>query len=362
MRVYLPGMRKEAAIVMVLAILGWCATPASASNVLAHWTFDEGAGQVAADSGPFGEDGRLGSTSGSDAADPSWTSGHDGRALSFTGAQYVAVPDSTAFEPAQVAVDAWVRRDGSPGNWRYVLAKGSVSCDRAAYGLYTGFSGGLAFYVSDTTHYTISPEVSKSLVWDDQWHHVVGSYDGARVQLFLDGAQVGTGTPASLAIAYGVGSKGVTIGMYRGSCDRAFAGDIDDVQLWNGPAPGPAVPLPIIPPVPGTPTQMGVGGGSDAPVPSAGSRSTPRGCLRVSLSRHTVPVRKRTRVVATVRRGTKRVAGVHVVVKGAGVSATGRTNHQGRAGIRVKAKTRGRLTVRVKGQQASCPATSVRAS
>ena len=355
-------MRKEAAVVLVLAILGWCATPASASDVLAHWTFDEGAGQVAADSGPYGVDGRLGASSGADDADPSWIAGKDGRALSFAGSQFVTLADTAAFETPQVAVDAWVRRDGSPGNWRYVLAKGSVNCDHAAYGMYTGYSGGLAFYVSDASHYTISPEVSKSLVWDGRWHHVVGSYDGTRVQLFLDGAQVGTGTPTSLAIAYGVGSKGITIGMYRGSCDRGFTGDIDDVQLWNGPVPGPTVALPIIPAVPGTPTDVGVGGGSQAPTTGSGTtKSTATGCLRVSLSRRTVPLHKKTRVVATVRRGKKRVAGVHVVVKGAGVSATGRTNHQGRAGIKVKAKTRGRLTVRVRGQKASCPTTTVRA-
>jgi hypothetical protein len=356
-------MRKEAAIVMVLAILGWCATPASASDVLAHWTFNEGSGQVAADSGPYGEDGHLGTSAGSDSADPSWIPGHDGKALSFAGAQFVTLADTPTFETANVAVDAWVRRDGSPGNWRYVLAKGSVNCDRAAYGLYTGFTGGLAFYVSDASHYTISPEVSKSLVWDGRWHHVIGSYDGTRVQLFLDGAQVGTGTDANLTIAYGIGSKGITIGMYRGSCDRGFTGDIDDVQLWNGPVPGPAVPLPIIQPVPGTPKQMGVGGGSQTPAQGTGTAkgSTATGCLRVSLSRRTVPLHKKTRVVATVRRGTKRVAGVHVVVKGAGVRATGRTNHQGQAGIKLKARTRGRLTVRVQGQKSSCPTTTVRA-
>ena len=62
-------------------------------------------------------------------------------------------------EPQQIAVDAWVRRAGSPGRWRYVLSKGSLECDRSAYGLYSGFGGGMAFYVSSQSQYTISPEV-----------------------------------------------------------------------------------------------------------------------------------------------------------------------------------------------------------
>jgi hypothetical protein len=352
-------MRKDAAIVLVMASLGWCASPASATTTGApHWGFDEGSGQVAADSGPNAVSGRLGSSDAPDAADPAWTSGHDGgSALAFNGWQYVAAPDTTALEPAHVTVDAWVRRSGSPGLWRYVLSKGSVGCDRSAYGMYSGWTGGISFYVSNATHYTISPEAPASVVWDGGWHHVVGSYDGTRVRLWIDGAQVGDGTPATIAIAYGIGSKGVYLGTYRGSCELGFKGDIDDVQiLTDSPQPGPGQP--VIPPAPGTPTQLPVPGASGAP--SQQSSTTP-GCLRVSLNRRTVPSGKRTRVVATVRRGKRAVVGKRVTVRGAGVTAVGKTNRQGRAGINVWARKRGRLTVRIRGERASCAVRTVRA-
>ena len=48
-------------------------------------------------------------------------------------------------------------------------------------------------------------------------------------------------------------------------------------------------------------------------------------------------------------------------VKGAGVTARGRTNREGRAGISVKASRRGRLRVRIPGESASCAARTVRA-
>jgi hypothetical protein len=67
------------------------------------------------------------------------------------------------------------------------------------------------------------------------------------------------------------------------------------------------------------------------------------------------------RVVATVRSGSRRVVGVHVLVRGAGVKAGGKTNRRGRAGIRLRARKRGHLTVRVRGQRASCPTQTVRA-
>ena len=33
-------------------------------------------------------------------------------------------------------------------------------------------------------------------VWDGKWHHVAGTFDGSTVRLYVDGVQVGTGTPA----------------------------------------------------------------------------------------------------------------------------------------------------------------------
>jgi concanavalin A-like lectin/glucanase superfamily protein len=362
-------MYKEAACLVVLGALLFGAGSALAAPVqVASWSFDEGAGQVAGDASGHASTGVLGATSGADAADPAWIPGHaGGGALNFAGTQYVAIPDTTRLEPQHVTVDAWVRRAGSPGLFRYVLSKGALSCDRSAYGLYSGWSGGMAFYVSSTTHYVISPEVPAAIVWDGNWHHVIGSYDGSRVRLSIDGSQVGSGTPTSLDIAYGVGSKGVFIGTYRGSCDLGFLGAIDDVAIWSDVPPG-ATSGPVIAPVPGTPTVVGVGGssggggGSTTQSKDPGSEATsPTGCLRVSLSRHTVPVKRRVVVVATVRRATKRVAGVRVVVRGGGVSVSASTNHKGVARLAVRAHARGRLTVRVRGQRATCPAPTVRA-
>jgi hypothetical protein len=365
-------MCKQAACLVVLGVLLFGAGSARAAAVqIADWPFDEGSGQIAGDASGHAGAGLLGATAGADPADPAWIPGHaGGSALAFAGSQYVEILDTETLEPLHVAVDAWVRQSGSPGQWRYVLSKGAVSCDRSAYGLYSGWSGGMAFYVSSTTHYVISPEVPASLVWDGNWHHVIGSYDGASVRLSVDGSQVGSGTPTSLDIAYGVGSKGVYVGTYRGACDLGFLGAIDDVRIWSD-APPRSTGGPVITPVPGTPTVVGVGGSSGASGGSGGSTTqakdpgtqarSPAGCLRVSLSRHTVRVKRRAVVVATVRRTKKRVAGVRVVARGGGDSFGARTNRNGTARLVVRAHKRGRLTVRVRGQKASCPAPTVRA-
>ena len=357
-------MRKEAVLLVTLAAtLGWCAAPASAEpNVLAKWTLDEGAGQVAADSSGHANTGVLGAASDPDAADPGWIPGHaGGSALNFNGSSYVSIPDSGGLEPAHLAVDAWVQNSGSPGRWRYVLSKGSLECNRSAYGLYTGASGGMAFYVSSTSQYTVSPEVSPGLVWDGAWHHVIGSYDGDRVRLWIDGSQVGTGTATSAAISYASGSRGVYIGTYRGSCELGFSGAIDDPTVWDG-RPAEATTGPIIDPVADTPTHIAIGSGNSGTAPGA-TAPQPKGCLRVSLNRHTIPLRRKTKLVATVRRGSKRVAGARLVVSGKGVTTTGRrtTDHKGKTKLAVRARKAGRLQVTVRGQTAGCSATTIRA-
>ena len=114
-------------------------------------------------------------------------------------------PDSPLLEPAHVTAEAWVRRSGSPGVFAYVLSKGASGCQAASYALYSGFEGGMTFYVHDGSNYRLSSPDAGSAVWDGRWHHVAGTYDGSLVHLYVDGVQIGSGTPAP-PIGYGLPS------------------------------------------------------------------------------------------------------------------------------------------------------------
>ena len=140
------------------------------------------------------------------------------------------------------------------------------------------------------------------------------------MRLWIDGSQVGLGTPATGPIVYS-GSGGIYIGTYRGSCDLGFSGAIDDATVWDD-RPAEATTGPVIDPVADAPTHIAIGSGNSSTGPGATS-SQPKGCLRVSLNRHTIPVRHTTKLVATVRRGSRRMAGVRLVVK------RDRGHHQG---------------------------------
>jgi hypothetical protein len=210
---------------------------ASAASLAGWWSLNEGGGQTAYDWSGKGNHGKLGSTDGADAADPSWVSGVFGKALSFGGDDYVRIPDSPALEPENVTVSAFFRAPASPGKYRYIVSKGAAGCKAASYGLYSGRKGGLGFYISDGRKFAVSP-LAPTSVWDDRWHHVVGTFNGATVRLFVDGREVGSGTKTSLKLGYGLPqSDGGYLGGYRGSCDLLFQGQVDEISIWRGAMP-----------------------------------------------------------------------------------------------------------------------------
>jgi hypothetical protein len=182
--------------------------------------------------------GQLGSTPGVDANDPAWITGvfGFGHGLRFGGDDFVAIPSSPSLEPGTITVESWFRRAGSPGPYAYLLSKGGQDCEAASYGLYSSANGGLAFYVYDGTAWTRSPE-AQATVWDGRWHHAAATFDGRKVRLFVDGTEVGSGTPAGNGIGYDLPEGDGSIGAYRASCSLLFEGDLDGVRIWSRALP-----------------------------------------------------------------------------------------------------------------------------
>ena len=321
----------------------WAGT-AHAQTPVGQWRFDEGSGSVAHDTSGSGLDGTI-------TAPPVWVTGVSGSALRFDGDYAVALPNSATLESPDITVAAWVRRAGSPGDFRYIVSKGSTGCYTSSYALYTGGQGSVAFYVAAGAHYTLSDQPSPDLVWDGQWHRVVGTYDGHDVRLYIDGRQVGRGVPETGGIDYGLTSRGPYIGAYRGGCNLSFRGDIDTVELYRTALSGAAIvadaglPADIAPPaVPGS------GGGSlplaatpsspssppSTGVPSAGGRSVRSGCLYLNARWGSVRAGRRARITASVRVHGRPRAQVRLRLSGRKVRDTGRTDRHGRARLRMR--------------------------
>lgn len=206
------------------------APPASAANgPVASWPFDEGSGTVVHDTSGHGSDGLI-------SGNVQWVSGFSGSALNFDGLTgRVRVHDSPSLDPTSaVSAGAWIRAIEPQGDFNYILAKGASGCLAASYGLYTGPNAGVMFYVAQNKglSYTRSPD-GGSRVWDGRWHFVVGTYDGSSVRLYLDGKQVGSGSPHVGPIDYDFPDNDLFIGHYNTCPAFDFTGSIDDAQVWG---------------------------------------------------------------------------------------------------------------------------------
>jgi hypothetical protein len=156
--------------------------------------------------------------------------------LAFDGAGgQVRIPSAAGLETPAVTVEAWVKRSGSPGAFKHIVAKGASMCMAASYALYSGPNGGIQFYVSSGsgTSFTRSPDGGAG-VWDGQWHLVTGTFDGSTTRLYVDGAEIGSGTPTTDPIDYGaLDTRDLFVGRYPGCDNHDFDGAIDDVRIYG---------------------------------------------------------------------------------------------------------------------------------
>jgi hypothetical protein len=220
------------------------AVPATASagildSVSGWWPMYEGSGQTVHDLSGRGNNGTLGSTPSADDNDPTWIKGWlFGSALHFDGNDFVRIPNAPQLNSANLTVSTWVRSTGSPGNFRYIVGKGSSGCLSASYGLYTGETGGLRFYIWDAARGEVDSGVADaSQIWNGKWHHVAGTWDGNTSKLFIDGKLISGGVSAPGTIDHNQGPGDVGVGGYLGTCDLYYTGDIDDVAIFSQALP-----------------------------------------------------------------------------------------------------------------------------
>jgi hypothetical protein len=334
-------------------------------GLLARWNLDEGAGQIARDSGPLGLDATLGLASGADAADPAWVDGASGGALRFDGRSVLRLPDATALAPQHLTVEAVARATGTPGRFRYLVGRGGTACWSASWGLYTGPTGGLAFYVFDGSRYTLSPAARRRDVWDGNWHRLTGAFDGNTLRLFVDGREVGEPMPAAMRIDYSTPRAEAMVGQYAGDCGLGFRGDIDSVSILSDavsphterpglPAAAPGTTIPVAPA--GAPE--GAPAATEPRTPGAGAAPAGRTVCTVKLSRKKIAAGRRTilRVRLTRAPSKRKLKLTATRASARRPIATGRLNRAGEARLRLKPQRPGRLTVRVVGRSVCTPA------
>lgn len=202
-----------------------------------HYKFDECQGTTANDSSGNNNSGTitpasLGNTSAgtcnSGDTNQMWNDGTTGKfnsALGFDGSDdSVSVASSTSIDLTSglLSLSAWVYWDGSSGS-NYILDK---SNNKYNLSLSAGL-GRPTFYINGGTIISASSAISAN-----QWHHLVGTYDGTTERLYVDGLLVDS-VVDNVSITSG-GS--LVIGCYSTcSSTYSFHGLIDDVRIYNYP-------------------------------------------------------------------------------------------------------------------------------
>lgn len=214
------------------AIAASVAVPTAATSVIAsdpigEWRLDETSGVAVSDRTGHGHAGAL-------ANGASWTRGHIDGAVSLDGVDdYVSVPDHVDLDGMdELVVSVWTRLDELPATSAEVVGKNGAGGN--SYRLGIDATGRPSFAVQTTGNAwnaagTVA--VSSKTVAAGAWHHLIGSYDGERVRVYLDGVLTATST-AALSGSIVASASPLRFGFASGSSVEALDGSVDEVRVY----------------------------------------------------------------------------------------------------------------------------------
>lgn len=194
-------------------------------GLIARWQFDKLTGSTAIDTAEQGNTahvhGNVKLTQG-----PTGTN----NALEFDGTTtYIECPDSALFDFTDaMSIVAWVKADKPDCRGRVLIFKGRDGWDLEV----PCADGRVAFYPAGVrpAEKSALPLLSTRAVDDGQWHHVVATYDGQTVALYLDG-QLESACGATGALT--VTQEPVLIGKSPYKRQPLFCGWLADVRIYN---------------------------------------------------------------------------------------------------------------------------------
>jgi hypothetical protein len=198
------------AVASLLCLLAPSALAApTTDSLLGYWKFDETSGTSAADSSGDGHTGTLtnGPTISTDVPTTTFT---NVRSLSFDGTDdYADLGDTGARSgTAAFTISVWAKPTGGNTSAATVLGRGSTTSNKREYFLYWASTNSrFEFQRSDGSSFpTITTGTNTAP--SGSWYHIVATYDGSTMSLYLNGV-----LKATLASALSVtGSNRLTVG------------------------------------------------------------------------------------------------------------------------------------------------------
>jgi hypothetical protein len=215
------------------------ATSASLQNgLLGYWRFDETATQTVFDSSGNANDGTI--VSGGR------TEGRFGGALTFSGSNnsHASVPrrpNSSLFDIAdQMTVSVWVYPTSLPDGFRAVV-QSQIGTLVHPDQFYLGFGprNGSIWYkwhlAANDFGSNANGDIYEGVPETNRWIHMVGTYDGTIMRLYVDGTEVGT---FAVQGDIRIDDNPIVIGSEENSSEpqvvtRGFRGHVDELRIYN---------------------------------------------------------------------------------------------------------------------------------
>jgi hypothetical protein len=150
---------------------------------------------------------------------------------------YVDCGNSAALKPNIITVSCWIKGSANSAFTRIISQDGPTG-GADAYGFYvTTATNKIVFAIKTNTTGTVTSATS-GVVLDNNWHHLVGTYDGSEVILYVDGIAVGSPSAGTSVLSYGSGT--LTIGCFSEPTSLPsylFNGNIDEVAIFDSVIP-----------------------------------------------------------------------------------------------------------------------------
>jgi PKD repeat protein/glucose/arabinose dehydrogenase len=196
----------------------------------AYWRLGEASGTVAGDASGGNRSGAYVDTPS--LAQPGALAGSANTSVGFDGVtEHVQVPYAAALNPSTFSVEAWAYVTGGQGRYRAVVSNRDYAPGNArGFILYAAADNTWQFWVGNggaDWGRAFGPAIALNT-----WTHLVGTYDGTTMRLYVNGVLAATSTSA-----FGVNTARplrVGAGANERTPDYLFAGRIDEAAVYNG--------------------------------------------------------------------------------------------------------------------------------
>ena len=191
-----------------------------AAGLVALWEMDDGTGSTVKDSSGHNSPGTIMRPTGND-----WVTGQQGTALALSGTNWMSAPPSPRYDAVSgLTLSAWVFWAQPTSATQTLMAR------QRGTGWQNAFWLGMD---SNRLHFSIEDLGISATLPSGRWVHVAGTYDGARVILYVGGVEQARQTIAPKVTA---GARGVSVGADISTADSAlgtsmFVGRLDDVAI-----------------------------------------------------------------------------------------------------------------------------------